>query len=128
MELVRKIVFNKELMDIMKENMEIFKYEYPNVEDTDWNESVKGKCGPCMQNILNAFKEDDEKLNSIFSKFLQEEVKVYFPHTIESPIVKEFDSLSAMEDYLKELKSTGSMIRNASPSSNGSGGYLLVVM
>jgi len=121
-------VFDQALMDVIRENLEIFKYEYPKVKDKDWEEFQKNTgCGSCINNIITHLKKDKGKMNAIFSKLLDEDVVINFMEALESPIVKEFDNIVEMETFLKRLKEEGKIIRTVSPSPNGKGGYILVL-
>lgn len=125
----KDVILNRDYIDLIFENEEIFKYEFPNIPDDDWEAYKKKKrCGQCRKKVIGVMKEEPEKFNSIFSKLLDEDVQVHFPGPIEEPIVKEFENIVEMQKYLKELKSIGKQIKSANPSPNGKGGYLLVVM
>jgi len=43
-------------------------------------------------------------------------------------MVKEFENIVEMESFLKDLKSRGIVIRSATPSTNGRGGWIMVIM
>ena len=124
----KEILFDQEINKLIVTNVPILQYEYSQVDEKTWNEfATKPNCA-CRGKIFKLFQDDPKKFNEIVSKLMGEEVAILFPGPIEDPIVKEFKTLKGMEEYLKELKSKGKMIRSASPAPNGSGGYLLVVM
>jgi len=125
----KDILFSKEYLDLILDNVEIFKFEFPNISDEDWKEYLSKKnCGSCRKKVIGVMRQDMDKLNDIFSKLLEEDVVLNFPGKIEDPIVEEFDNIADMQNFLKDLKSKGKQIQSATPSPNGKGGYLLVVM
>ena len=129
-ESVRKdVVFNKKYLDLMLENIETFKSEFSDIPLEDWDEYLANKsCGSCRQKIMGVIRQDTDKLSKVFSEILGENVSLNFPGKIESPIVEEFNNTTDMQEFLKGLKSKGKQIQSATPSPNGKGGYLLVVM
>ena len=124
----KEILFDQELNRLVIKNVEIFQYEYSQVDEKTWKEfATKPNCS-CRTKIINLFKAIPEKFNKIISKLVNDDVVVLYPGPIEDPIVKEFKTLKGMEEFLKELKSKGKMVRSASPAPNGKGGYILIVM
>jgi len=122
-------VFRQSEIKIVLDNLDIFKYEYPDVRKRDWDNFVakKGGCS-CTKKIIDGFKRDIDKTNSIFSKLMGKEVSMYFAGPIQDPVVKEFDSIQDVEAFLKKLKNQGKQIKSATPAPNGKGGYILVVL
>jgi hypothetical protein len=126
--MAKEIIFNGKLKEILINNVDIFEYGFKDVPEKIWKDfKNKPNCG-CVGQILTALQKDLDKTNTIFSEFLGEDIKVVFPGPIESPIVKEFDNIVEMEKYLKNLQQKGKMIRSATPSPNGKGGFILIVM
>ena len=126
--MVKDIVFNQEVNEVLVQNAEIFSYEYPEIDAKTWDEFKRKPNCKCRGKIFDLLRKDPDKLNGILSKLMGEEVNLFFPSPIDDPIVKEFNDLKGMEDFLKELKSKGKMIRSATPSSNGKGGFIIIVM
>jgi len=129
MPITKEILFNPELNDIIVKNVEIFAFEYPNISDKKWKEfKNKPNCQKCRMEIFAELKKDSDKLNTIFSRLLDDAVIVNFPGPLTDPIVKEFDNIVEMEKFLKDIKKKGIMIRSASPSPNGKGGFVLICL
>jgi len=127
--MAENIIFNKNIIQLIIDNIDIFKYEYPNIKDKTWKLFLEKKGGcSCTKSIIKEFKSDIEKINSILSELLNQKVNLNFYGPLKNPIVKEFPSLSEMELFLKELKSKGTHIQSATPSPNGQGGYIMVIM
>lgn len=126
---VEEIIFNTEINQLIQTYIEIFKFEYDEISEKDWNDyKNKPRCGSCRKKILDVFRQDEEKFNNIISKLRGKETIVYFPGPINESIVKEFNDLKEMEAFLTDLKKRGKMIRSATPSPNGKGGFVLVVL
>jgi len=126
---IKKLVLGKEEIDQILENKEIFQYEFPEVSDKDWETFTKKRnCGACRKRVVGPMRKQPDKMNVIFSKLLGEEVEICYPGPIDTPIIEEFDNIVDMQKFLKSLKEQGKQIQNATPSPNGKGGYLLVVM
>jgi len=127
---VEDILYNKKLIDgIIKENLDIFKYEYRDngIREKTWRDyKTKEKCS-CKKKIFAFFMEDSDKFNAIMSKLMGKDVNIIFPEPIKEPIVKEFDNIVDMESFLISLKEDGKVFRNLNPSPNGKGGYILIV-
>jgi len=124
----KEILFDQDINNLIVKNVSIFQYEYSQIDEKTWKEfSTKPNC-KCRGKVFKILQEDMEKLNAILSKLMGEEISLIFPGALEEPIAKEFETLKGMEDFLKELKAKGKIIRSASPAPNGKGGYLLVVM
>ena len=121
-------IFDQSLLKTIMDNLEIFKYEYPEVGEKNWTDFKNKPQCKCRKAIFETLKADPEKLNRIFSKLLSESVEIFFPAPIDQPIVKEFETLVQLESFLKELKAQGKIIRSATPSPNGKGGFLLIVL
>ena len=124
----KELLFGKDVTRLINKNLEIFVYEYPDIDEKTWNEfKAKPNC-KCRGRIIKAFQKDPDKINKIISKLMGEDVVVYFTSTLEEPIVKEFDSLKEIEDFLKDLRRKGKVLRSASPSPNGKGGFVVIIM
>lgn len=124
----KEILFEQKENKLIIDNVEIFKYEYPEISENDWNDFVTKPNCQCRGKIFSILKKDQKKLDFIFSKLMNEDVSIIFRGPIEEPIVKEFDDLKQMEEFLKELNRKGKLFRSASPSPNGKGGYVLIVL
>jgi hypothetical protein len=126
--MVKRILFNADIEKVIRSNLDIFAYEYPDVPKKDIEEYKKKPNCNCKRALFESFREDMQKFNSIMSKMMEEEVEVYFVRPLEEPMVKEFENIVEMESFLKDLKSRGIVIRSATPSTNGRGGWIMVIM
>jgi len=126
--MAKEVLFDQKYNAKIIENIEIFKYEYPEIAEQTWNEfRDKPNCS-CRGKIFKIFQDNIDKFNGIMSKLLGEEVIVNFPGPLTETIVKEFDTLKEMEAFLNELRVKSKMMRSASPSPNGKGGFVLICM
>ena len=126
--MAKNLVFRKEHIDLIFENKEIFQYEYPEIPEKDWVEfESKPSCNNCRRKVIRVMRNDTDKMNSIFSAILGEEINFKFPGKLEYPIIEEFGTVGDMQNYIARLKSEGKIIESITPSPNGQGGYLLVV-
>jgi len=122
------VKFNNDIMQTIIDNLDIFKYEYPEVKSKTWDDfKAKPNC-KCRGDILKMLKEDMIKFNGIICKLLDKDIEVVFPSPLEKTIVKEFENIKEMEEYLRHLNDTGKIIRSATPAPNGTGGFILIVM
>jgi hypothetical protein len=122
------IIFNKTINDLIVKNVEIFTFEFPSIPENDWKDFAKKPNCKCRNKIFEELKKEKTKFDSVMSRLMGEEVEIHFPAPLDEPIVKEFENLKKMEEYLKELKRKGTVIRNANPSPDGKGGFILIVM
>ena len=126
--MAERMLFSAELESTIRENLDIFGYEYPEVPKKDIEDYKKKANCNCKRSLFAEFRKDMDKFNSIMSKMMGKDVEIYFASPLEDPIVKEFANIVEMEEFLKDLKSKGKMVRSATPSPNGSGGYIMVIM
>jgi len=126
--MARDVIFDQDVNARINKNIEIFAYEYPEIDEKTWKEFKEKPNCKCRGKVLKKLQKDKSKFNAIMSKLMDEEVEIHFPMPIENPIVKEFETLKEMEDFLNELKSKGKLMRSANPSPNGKGGFVLIVM
>jgi hypothetical protein len=123
------IIFNKDIRETIVNNIDIFKREFENIDKKDWKGYVKEQgCPSCKRKVFNTFRQNSEKMNRILSELMEKSVNLIFPGPIEEPIIKEFDNIIEMQSYLKSLQKMGKKFRSATPSPNGKGGYILVVL
>jgi len=125
----KTVLFSQEINELITKNADIFMYEYPDiVSEKDWNDfKTKPNC-KCRKKIMDGLLKDMTKFNQIVSKLKGEEIEIIFPKPLEETIVEEFETLKEMEVFLKELKNKGIMFRSATPSPNGKGGFILIVL
>lgn len=126
--MVKDIIFNKTINDLIVKNVEIFEYEFTSIDSKDWQDFAKKPNCKCRTKIFEQLKKDKKHFDEVMSKLMGEDVEIHFPAPLDEPIVKEFENLKQLEDYLKDLKRKGTVIRNANPSPNGKGGFVLIVM
>jgi hypothetical protein len=125
---VEEIIFNPEIRNLVIENIDSFKSEYPDISKEDWEGYINDKgCRNCKMKIFQIFKDDNEKFNSIISRIKGNPVEISFPGPIQDPMVKEFSSIIEMEEFLKELKRKRVRYQNIATSPDGKGGYILIV-
>jgi len=126
--MARDIIFNQQIQELIKESADIFGFEYPAISEKKWQEFKNNPNCKCNAEIYAEIQKDVEKMNSIFSTLMGEEVNIIFPGPLPEAIVQEFENIKDMENFIKELQKKGKMIRSASPSPNGKGGFILIVM
>ena len=126
--MAKEVLFNQDYNKIVTDNLEIFKYEYPDIGDKNWEDFKNKPNCKCRGEIFKSFKDDINKFNAIMSKLTGEDIEMLFPGPLEETLVKEFDDLKSMEEFLNDLRKKGKMIRQANPSPNGKGGFVLICM
>ena len=124
----KEVLFDQKINETILKSIDIFKYEYPQIKSDMWDEyKAKPNC-KCRGKIFAEFKNNMDKFNSIMSKLMHEEIEIIFPGPLQETIVKEFDTITEMQDYLNELRRKGTLLKSASPSPNGKGGFVLICM
>ena len=124
----KEALFNQEYNKVITDNIEIFKYEYSSIDEKMWEEFKNKPNCKCRGKIFKVLKENMGKFNSIMSKLTGEDIEMLFPGPLEETLVKEFDDLKSMEKFLNDIRKKGKMIRSATPSPNGKGGFVLICM
>jgi len=126
--MAKDLVFNETVQNIVFDNLEIFKYEYPELKKDLDDYKKKPNC-KCRGKIFKKFQEDEDKFNSIVSKFMEEEVNIHFSGPLKESIVKEFSNITEVQEFLTELQNKGKIVRTTSISpSKDSDGYILIAM
>jgi len=124
----KDVLFSNDVLRVINDNIEIFIYEYPEIDEKTWNDFKRKPNCKCRGRVIKTFQKDLEKINGILSKLMGEDIVIHFTSPLEEPIVKEFKDLKEIEDFLKDLRRKGKIIRSASPSPNGKGGFIVIVM
>jgi hypothetical protein len=125
--MTKTIQFNQAIETLIRDHIDIFIYEYPEIDTKTWNEyKTKPNCS-CKGKVHAQLRQNILKFESIISKFMGEEVKITFPGPLAHPIIQEFPNLIAAQEFLKTLALNGNMIRNVNITPNN-GTYIITVI